>query len=407
VVRRDLLEAVALVALALGVRLVAATALGRGAPFGPDGTGAEAAVVLGGHLYGLHVWLIRLFGSARALSIAAGVASCLLLWGIGRRTGLGGGGGWLAATLPLAVYTSVLSAGDAPALALVLVGVWLACRGRLGGIVGGGAAAASVAIKPVALPAALLLLAWPWAAAGFGGALVPLSRWLQPLLAPRPHSGLLGSWWQASGGAPPTDPAGWLDLVDNGGRALLGAPAWTLAPLLVLGVAVAFLPGQRRARLAAIAPLLAGLAIAAAFGERLEPRYLASAVVIALPFVGRMLPRGLLPVAVVALLWPTAAVITQVAAERGQRDPLAGVAPWPVVELPAVDAAALFDESSTDGATALRNMAFELAGSLPPGGTVTVRRRPHGREGELVWPLLTLRPDVRVERVDGDDPAGL
>ncbi|RME27792.1 MAG: hypothetical protein D6798_03785 [Deltaproteobacteria bacterium] len=174
-----------------------------------------------------------------------------------------------------------------------------------------------------------------------------------------------------------------------------------------MAAAVAFPPGRRWVRVAAVTPLLAGLAIASAFGDRLEPRYLASAVVIALPFVGRLLPGRLLPVAVTALLWPTTAVVTQVAAERARRDPLAGVPAWPVVEVPAVDAAALFDESSTDGATALRNQAFELAASLPPGATVTVRRRPHGREGELVWPLRTLRPDVHVVRVDGDDPAGL
>ena len=69
------------------------------------------------------------------------------------------------------------------------------------------------------------------------------------------------------------------------------------------------------------------------------------------------------------------------------------VVPWPEV-----DARALFDESSTEGASTLRAQALKLAETLPFGDTVTVERRPHGREGELVWPLLALRPDLHVRR---------
>jgi hypothetical protein len=39
-----------------------------------------------------------------------------------------------------------------------------------------------------------------------------------------------------------------------------------------------------------------------------------------------------------------------------------------------------------------------MAETLPFGATVTVDRRPHGREGELVWPLLQRRPDVQIRR---------
>lgn len=407
--RRSLLEAAALLGVALLLRLLAAWALGEGAPFGPDGTGAEAAVHLGGHLYDLHIWLIAAVGSARTLSILSSSLSCLLLWVIGRQTGLGGGGGWLFAVLPPGVYTGALSAGDAPALAMLLLGVAIATApSRIAAVVGGAIAATSIAIKPIALPAAALLLLRPLSLLGFGLALLPLRGWLQPLIAPRPHSGLLGSWWQASGGQPPVMPDDWLRLLVDGAWALASAPAWTLAPLLLLPLLTAALHRKRLpvwTHFFSGVPLLAGLSIAMAFGDRLEPRYLAAVVAIALPWVGRLLPGRWLVLPVLLLLWPTAAVITQVSAERATRDPQAQVPALPVVAVPAVDAAALFDEASTDDATALRALAAELAESLPPGATLRVRRRPHGREGELLWPLQVARPDLRIERVD--DQSGL
>ena len=57
---RGLRELGALVLLALSARLVGAWLLGEGAPFGPDGTGLEAAVVLGGHRYPAHVAAVGL-----------------------------------------------------------------------------------------------------------------------------------------------------------------------------------------------------------------------------------------------------------------------------------------------------------------------------------------------------------
>ena len=136
--------------------------------------------------------------------------------------------------------------------------------------------------------------------------------------------------------------------------------------------------------------------MATPLGEALQPRYLEAAVVAALPLAGAMLPRW----SALLLLLPTAALVSQVAAERADRDPQAMV-PLPVeLRWPPVDARMLFDEASTDGATALRLEAARLAETLPPGATVTVTRRPHGREGELTWPLMVARPDVEIVRVD-------
>ena len=90
----------ALLLAALGLRLGGSWILGDGAPFGPDGTGAEASVHLGGYLYPLHIALIGLVGDGRTLSIACGTATVLLLWVYARRLGLGSTAGWLAAALP-------------------------------------------------------------------------------------------------------------------------------------------------------------------------------------------------------------------------------------------------------------------------------------------------------------------
>ncbi|MBL8616640.1 MAG: hypothetical protein JNM72_13600 [Deltaproteobacteria bacterium] len=453
--RADGVELAALAALALGLRGLACWALGGGAPFGPDGTGAEAAVDLGGHLYPLHPLLIGLVGSGRALSVLSGGLSCALLGLLGKRVGLGGAGGWIAAMSPLLVYTGALSAGDAPALLVVVLGAVLATVGAAGGsappaeggpppdplapaalvralcggavrglrawggpLLGGLVAASSVLVKPVALPALVLLLLRPRALVGAGLGLVVFHRWLDPLLRPRPQGGLLGSWWVASGGAPPSAPAAWLQ---GGVEALGAAPLWTLWPLIVLAPLSALLPlpplrrsvgllwawargGPAPAAAAVDAPLalrvgglllpVGLLVLAALFGSRLEPRYLAPLLAAALPWLGRRWPLGLEG----AQLWPAAALITQVAAHRAAADPAAGVPRLPVVEAPAVDARALFDEASTEGASTLRAEGLRLAETLPFGATVTVDRRPHGREGELVWPLLQRRPDVQIRR---------
>jgi hypothetical protein len=221
---KPLHEAGLLLIFAVGVRALSAAALGGGAPFGPDGTGVEAAVHLGGHLYPFHVELIRLIGSARLLSVISGGLCAPLLWAIGHRLGLGGAGGWLWAAAPLGVYTGALSAGDAPALCVVLLGVLLATGGRRSGLLGGALAMASVAVKPVALPALGLLLLRPWGLVGATLSLPWTSGWLGPLVAPKVQGGLLGSWWVSSAGRPPEGLGGVLSLGLTGLEALVAAP---------------------------------------------------------------------------------------------------------------------------------------------------------------------------------------
>jgi hypothetical protein len=198
---------------AAAIRWISAWMLGEGAAFGPDGTGAEAAVHLGGHIYPSHIFLIGIFGSAQTLSLVLGSLSVLLMWSYGRTVGLGEGGAWLMATMPMAVYPSVIAAGDAPALFFVLLGATIAVHCPREGakawwqVAGGLLALSSVTIKPIALPALVLLMPRPRAAIG-ALLLAPAFRhWMQPLLEPKQGSGLLGSWWRGSEGAP--RPTGW------------------------------------------------------------------------------------------------------------------------------------------------------------------------------------------------------
>ena len=145
--------------------------------------------------------------------------------------------------------------------------------------------------------------------------------------------------------------------------------------------------------LAGFVAVIAPVAVALLFGEQLAPRYLLAPSVALLPWVGRLVPSW----THLGLLWPALAVLTQVAHHRAAADPMAAVPDVPVISSPQVDAGPLFDESSTEDATALRAQAEELARTLPKGATVTVTRRPHGREGELVWPLRVARPDIKFE----------
>jgi len=400
----------ALVLLALSVRILGAWLLGDGAPFGPDGTGLEAAVVLGGHRYPAHVAAIGLVGSARTLSVVSGVACCALLWVLARRWGLRTGGAWWAALLPVAVYAGAISAGDAPALAVVLLGAVLARGAAPLAVLGGAVALASVAVKPIALPALVLLGRRGWAWLGLALAWPWYSWWLEPLLRPRPGGGLLGTWWPGTGGAPPTGPGEVFDAVGLGLRGLMETPGWLGAVLLIVAPLGAWWARRSRPKrrlracpraarspvdpVAALGPLVAALAVATALGGSLQPRYLGAAVIAALPLAGHVLPRW----GALVLLVPTLALFTQLGAERRSMDPAARVPVVPVLRSPAVDARALFDESSTEDATTLRAEAVQLAETLPHGATVTVTRRAHGREGELTWPLMVLRPDVVIVR---------
>ncbi len=401
-VRRDLAEGGSVFVAALLLRILGAWILGEGAPFGPDGTGAEAAVHLGGHLYPLHVALIGVVGDGRTVSVVSGALTALLLFIYARRLGLGPTAGWLAATLPLAVYPSCLTAGDAPALLVVVTGATLATFGRGAAVLGGALALATVAVKPVALPALDLLAARPLSLVGVALAAPAALRWLKPLVDPKVDGGLLGTWWQGNAGHPPASPGELAAMLAAGARALVEAPLWALVPL----AAVAALGGawpwyarqqaatpDRTTRLAGIAALVGIVTVGALFGERLAPRYLAASVVAVLPWAGAALPRW----SAAALLVPTLAVLTQVAAYRAGADPTAQVPAVPVLPLPPVAAGPLFDESSTEDATAMRTRALELAETLPPDATVTLERRPHGREGETAWPLRVLRPDVRID----------
>jgi hypothetical protein len=402
-------EAFALLAFAFFLRLVAAWILGEGAPFGPDGTGAEAAVHLGGHLYPLHPLLIQIAGSARSLSVISGSLSCVWLLLLAWRLDLGRGAGWALACFPTGLYTSALSAGDAPALSWTLFGVLLSTGRHWGFAVAGGLfAATGVLVKPIALPALVLLAHRRMALVGGFFGLVVWGNWLQPLWRPRPAGGLLGTWWAARGGHPPNGPGDLLMMAQGGvstlAEALVGGTTGTpqvawglwLIPLAALGATLRGrrdLPDPDLARRLLVLPALCGLwFVAALFGDRVEGRYLLPSLVALLPFAMRVVPAG---VEVVAL-WPAAALMTQVAAYRAVADPHAQVPGVPVVAVPLVDARTLFDEASTEDATGMREEAARLAESLPFGATHIVERRPHGREGELVWPLRVARPDVVV-----------
>ncbi|MEC8422691.1 MAG: hypothetical protein VX000_02875, partial [Myxococcota bacterium] len=343
---------------------------GDGAPFGPDGTGAEAAVHLGGHLYPLHVFLIGMAGDGRTLSVIAGTLTCALLWLYCRRLGLGSTGGWMAAALPLAVYPSCLTAGDAPALLFVVAGATLATLGRGAAVLGGALALSAIAVKPVVLPGLVLLLPRPVALVGVALGLPAALPWLKPLTNPKADGGLLGTWWQAGGGTPPDSPAAVSAQLLGGLEALGAAPAWTLVPLAGIAAVGALWPRAARRegaepahrdRVGVIAAIIGLVLVAALFGERLAPRYLMASMVALLPWAGALLPRW----SAALLVFPTAALLTQVAAHRSEADPTADVPTLPVLPLPVVDAGPLFDESSTEGATALRAKAAELATSLP------------------------------------------
>jgi len=382
--------------VALCVRMVGAWLLGEGAPFGPDGTGAEAAVHLGGHPYPLHiVGLQAIGGDARALSMLCGSFNCGLLWFWGRRVGLGGAGGWLAVSLPLAVLPGVLAAGDAPALTLVLLGAVMSTFGGASAVVGGIVASASVAVKPIALPAMVLLLANPISLVGAGGGLLLFRGFTRPLWSPMPEGGLLGSWWVSTEGGIPDLWVAWLS---EGLWRLVDAPGWSLCSLFFLACLAALLGVREpKLRMAGIATLGAAVVVAALFGSRLELRYLSAVFVVALPFVGLMLRQGRwMAVVSIVGLWPTAALLSQLGTARAALDPQAVVPDLPVIAFPVVEVRPIFDSCSTEGATRLRNLALQLAEVAPPGSTIITDALPDGREGELFWPLRVMRPDLKV-----------
>ena len=176
------------------------------------------------------------------------------------------------------------------------------------------------------------------------------------------------------------------------------AEFWALLWVLPLALICLVRVSDRRIRIACMGPLLATIVVAALFGDRLELRYLSAPVVVALPFLGSLISRPLLIwVSTLVLMWPTAALMTQIAHMRAALDPDALIPDVPMVSQPLVDARIIFDSCSTEGATRLRQMAFQLAETAPQGVTIVTDARPDGREGELFWPLLVLRPDLKVQ----------
>ena len=400
---RHWIELGLLTLFALFLRVGAAWGLGEGAPFGPDGTGAEAAVVLGNHLYPLHIEAIRVVGDARTLSVLTGTITIPLLYVLGHRSRLTGAGVWFAAALPIAIYTSALSAGDAPALFVVVLGAVIASFGRWGALLGGAVAMLSVAVKPIAAPALGLLLLHPLSLVGALGTLPVTAGWLQPLWGPRDRAGLLGSWWPELGNSLPTTPPDVGFILSNGVGHLGEQGLWVGAWLAVVAAVGACFPPPKGApdvgpaTRAAVLPLVFCLiGIAGAFGDRVSPRYFAAVLVPVTLWAGLLVPRPLAAI----LLIPSMALVSQVGLYRAQMDRGAVVPPLPLLDTPAVDARLLFDEASTSDASRMRQEAARLAEELPQGATWKVSRRPHGREGELAWPLRVARPDIRIVVTD-------
>ena len=311
-------------------------------------------------------------------------------------------GGWLAVFAPLSVLPGVLAAGDAPALTVALVGILLSTWGGWLGPVGGALAAVSVAVKPIALPALLLLAVRPASLIGAVGVLILLRHFISPLWSPMPHGGLLGTWWVASGGSPPQAVFSW---AADGLMTLMDSPHWAQIWWLPLGAMGVLRARSRALVLTGILPLLAAWGIAAMFGGRMEARYLSVPLVVALPFLGALLAdRRVLGVVCACMTWATVALITQLGAARAAIDSHAQVPELPVLSWPAVEADAIFQTCSTEDATRLRELAIQLAEVAPKGSTIITEARPDGREGELFWPLKVLRPDIKVSTSGPEAP---
>ena len=376
--------------VALALRGLAAFWLGPG-PFGPDGPGALAAVDLGGHPYPLHPLLIGLVGGPRLLSVLAGTltAVCGALLGQQLRMGLLGPG-LAVACAPLMLYPSATAGGDAAALSVAAVALVLA-RDRP--LVAGLIFASSLLVKPVTLPLLLVL-----AARNPLGLLTALPMLAAPVLAPlihpKPAAGLLGSWWLATEGLPrlPDVGAGLLRMVR--------LPLWTGHPVLGALALVACVRARGLPRwLVAGAAVTGVFAVLAIVGDAARPRYIAAASFPLTLLAGGAVAR--LPLLNLALLWPALGFVSALGALRAQEE---GLTPRPVLPFPALDVTQDYLDSGVCGASELRRIATELAETLPRGAQVSVLRLRDGRDGELRWPLLALRPDLDVRVVSASNP---
>jgi hypothetical protein len=381
-----------------------------GGAVGPDAAGAQAASVLGGHPYPLHPFLIKFTGSGRLLSILAagvtafcGVRIAPVLGGSPLATGLA------LAAAPLLLSPATGGGGDAPAVALALAGVALACGGQV--FAGALLATSCLAVKPIALP--VLGLLWLsirsrrhaveiGVALAIGG--VACRSLLEPLLAPRPGSGLLGSWWLASGGDLPA--LGELPALAGAGVSLLlDLPAWTGHPVLgILALGGAALPGPaRRERIGTLCLGLFGLlAVATGLGDHLRPRYLGPATLPLVLLAGVSLAR--IPWAALLGAWPALALVSHVAGLRALEEdlPLKPMLVFPGL----VDVAPQFRDISVCGGAELSRLATDLAEKMPTGSEVVALRLRDGREGDLFWPLQAARPDLQLTVLTADCCAG-
>ena len=144
-----------LMLLAMVIRVVCSFLIGAGT-FGPDGTGAEAAVQLGGHPNPILPLLIGFFGGGRGLSVFSGAVTAVACAKLGQRLG---GNPWtcglMGACAPLLVLPASMAGGDAPAIAFAASGVALAWWQKpfAGGLIAG----LSLGVKAIALPILLLL----------------------------------------------------------------------------------------------------------------------------------------------------------------------------------------------------------------------------------------------------------
>ena len=387
-------ERLGLVALvAVVVRALAAWWIGPG-PFGPDGSGALAAVELGGHPYPLHPLLIGLVGGPRLLSVLMGSLTAVCGALLGRQLGLGIlGPGLAVAAAPLMLYPSALAGGDAAALGVAAVSLVLARRHPLAA---GLAFAASLMVKPVTFPLILVLAArHPLALVTALPALA--APVLAPLVQPKPAAGLLGSWWLANNGAPAMP-----DVV-LGLKRMWAVPFWTGHPVLggLAAGCAAWALKDRAWRPAAV--LLAGaaglLAVLSIVGDAARPRYIAAASFPLAVLAGGAVRR--VPWAALGLLWPAFGVVSAVAGVRAMEEALPSK---PLVPFPQVDATQEYLDSGVCGAGELRALATELAETLPRGAQVSVMKLRDGRDGELRWPLLATRPDLDLRQVHADQP---
>ncbi|MEC7240449.1 MAG: hypothetical protein VXW32_04370 [Myxococcota bacterium] len=403
-----------LMLLAMVIRVVCSFLIGAGT-FGPDGTGAEAAVHLGGHPNPLHPMLIAFFGGGRGLSVFSGAVTAVACAKLGQRLG---GNPWtcglMGACAPLLVLPSSMAGGDAPAIAFAASGAALAWwqRPLTGGLVAG----LSLGVKAIAAPLLLLLpLSLLWSEqklrhslrllVGALGPLLLFSSALDPLLSPRANSGILGSWWLASGGTPP----GLTELPSLGAEALLAItkmPLWTGHPLLGLLAIWACIQARDLKTWAVL--LVSGFALFATallLGEQMRYRYLGPGSVGITVLAGLGLSRlRLLPW---LFLWPSISFATQLGQLRSAEE---GLNPRPVLPfLGSIDVEPTFEEGAICGGNELRDFAVVLADRLPPGAEVAALRLRDGRENELFWRLRILRDDLHLTHLDarccGDRPA--